>query len=75
MYLRALPCVQFHFHDLVFGVYQLALHHSTVNAVDSVEGRKVVDPQLIAFLLKVRPLQQQGTAQNSAEQGQGGRGA
>lgn len=45
--------VQFHFHDLVFGVYQLALHHSTVNAIDAVKGRKVVDPQLIAFLLKV----------------------
>jgi hypothetical protein len=38
---------------LVFGVYQLALHHSTVNAIDAVEGRKVVDAKLIACLLEV----------------------
>jgi hypothetical protein len=57
MTILAARCVmllaQFHFHDLVFGVYQLALHHSTVNAIDAVQGCKVVDPQLIAFLLKV----------------------
>lgn len=45
---------QFHFGDVVFGVYQLALHHSTVNALDAVEGRKVTDADLIAFLVEVR---------------------
>jgi hypothetical protein len=44
---------QFHFGDIVFGVYQLALHHSTVNAMDAVEGRKVTDADLIAFLVEV----------------------
>ena len=47
---------KFHFGDLVFGVYQLALHHSTVNAMDSVNGVKVDDPQLISFLIQVRLL-------------------
>jgi hypothetical protein len=45
--------LQFHFGDVVFGVYQLALHHSTVNAMDTVKGHTVQDAQLIAFLLEV----------------------
>jgi hypothetical protein len=45
--------LQFHFGDVVFGVYQLALHHSTVNAMDTVEGHTVTDPTLIAYLLEV----------------------
>lgn len=35
-------------------MYQLALHHSTVNAMDTVKGRTVKDAELIAFLLEVR---------------------
>lgn len=45
---------KFHFGDVVFGVYQLALHHSTVNAIDTVDGHKVEDPALIAYLIEVR---------------------
>ncbi|WIA11152.1 hypothetical protein OEZ85_011291 [Tetradesmus obliquus] len=43
---------KFHIHDLVFGVYHLALHHSTVDAVDAVEGSRVDDPALIDYLIQ-----------------------
>jgi hypothetical protein len=39
---------------LQFGVYHLALHHATVDAVDAVEGTPVDDPALINFLIQVR---------------------
>jgi hypothetical protein len=39
---------------LQFGVYHLALHHATVDAVDAVEGRTVDDPALITYLIQVR---------------------
>lgn len=45
---------KFHIHDLVFGVYHLALHHATVDAVDAVEGTPVDDAALITYLIKVR---------------------
>eukprot|EP00882_Tetradesmus_deserticola_P016094 GHRQ01017169.1.p1 GENE.GHRQ01017169.1~~GHRQ01017169.1.p1 ORF type:complete len:457 (+),score=187.64 GHRQ01017169.1:227-1597(+) len=43
---------KFHIHDLVFGVYHLALHHATVDAVDAVEGRTVQDQELINSLIQ-----------------------
>lgn len=43
---------RFHIGDLVFGVYQLALHHSTVDALDGVAGCAVADPALITFLIE-----------------------
>jgi hypothetical protein len=39
---------------LQFGVYHLALHHATVDAVDAVEGSTVDDPALINYLIQVR---------------------
>uniref|UniRef100_A0A383WJQ1 Fungal lipase-type domain-containing protein n=1 Tax=Tetradesmus obliquus TaxID=3088 RepID=A0A383WJQ1_TETOB len=50
---------KFHIHDLVFGVYHLALHHSTVDAVDAVEGSRVDDPALIDYLIQQQQQQQQ----------------
>ncbi|KAF8068165.1 unsaturated glucuronyl hydrolase [Scenedesmus sp. PABB004] len=43
---------KFHIHDLVFGVYHLALHHSTVDAMDGVEGTHVHDEALITHLVQ-----------------------
>ncbi|KAF6264216.1 Alpha/Beta hydrolase protein [Scenedesmus sp. NREL 46B-D3] len=43
---------KFHIHDLVFGVYHLALHHATVDAVDAVEGSPVHDQALIHYLIQ-----------------------
>jgi hypothetical protein len=42
------------FGDLVFGVYQLALHHATMNDVDAVEGREVTEAAMIEHLIWVR---------------------
>eukprot|EP00878_Enallax_costatus_P025754 GHUV01027581.1.p1 GENE.GHUV01027581.1~~GHUV01027581.1.p1 ORF type:complete len:197 (+),score=43.74 GHUV01027581.1:245-835(+) len=43
---------KFHIGDLVFGVYHLALHHATVNAMDDVDGQIVEDEAMIDFLVK-----------------------
>jgi hypothetical protein len=40
--------------DVVFGVYQLHLHHSTVNSMDAVDGEPVTDLALVDFLIEVR---------------------
>jgi hypothetical protein len=43
-------------------VYQLALHHSTVNAIDDVAGEEVHDAQLIEHLIWVRLPRSDGDA-------------
>eukprot|EP00775_Hariotina_reticulata_P006650 gene6650-6875_t len=45
-------CEKFHIGDLVFGVYQLYLHHSTVNSLDAVDGNPVTDLALVDFLIQ-----------------------
>lgn len=41
---------KFHIGDIIFGIYHLAQHHATTDAVDDIKGREVTDVATIEWL-------------------------